>query len=68
MQFLADMGVPKSAVVSDVYGLEPDLLAMVSKPVYALLLLYPLTEKVKLHLHRAIGKLCKGEFDCTADA
>jgi len=44
-KFLSDVGVPSSARVTDVYGLEPELLMMVPQPVYALLLLYPLNEK-----------------------
>lgn len=36
----------------DVYGLEPDLLALVPKPVAAVILLYPLSKKVsKLRLY-----------------
>jgi len=44
-KFLSDVGVSTTARVTDVYGLEPDLLMMVPQPVYALLLLYPLNEK-----------------------
>ena len=31
---------------TDVYGLDPDLLAMVPKPVLAVMLLFPITENV----------------------
>lgn len=44
-KFLAGMGVPESVKVCDVLGLDSELLAMVPRPVYALLLLYPLTSK-----------------------
>ena len=33
--------------MADVYGLDPDLLATVPQPVLALLLLFPLNEKVQ---------------------
>ena len=38
----------------DVYGLDPDLLSMVPRPVAAVVLLYPITEKV-----RALGFIDK---------
>lgn len=47
LQFLHKLGVPKDWCIVDVYGLEPDLLALVPKPVLAVILLYPLSKKVK---------------------
>lgn len=46
LQFLHKLGVAKDWSVVDVYGLEPDLLALVPKPVVAVILLYPLSKKV----------------------
>lgn len=44
-KYIHNLGVPKEWQFVDVYGLEPDLLGMVPKPVAAVVLLYPITDK-----------------------
>lgn len=47
VQFLWGLGLPEvEAECYDVYGLEEELLAMVPKPVLAVLFLYPITTQV----------------------
>lgn len=46
MQFLANVGVSNAWKINDVYGLDPELLGMLPKPVLAVLLLFPINEKV----------------------
>lgn len=41
------LGVPAKWNIVDVYGLEPDLLAILTKPVLAMILLYPLSDQEK---------------------
>lgn len=44
--FLHELGVPKKIQVVDVYGLDPEMLAIVPQPTLALLLLFPCDDKV----------------------
>ncbi|XP_072040521.1 ubiquitin carboxyl-terminal hydrolase isozyme L3-like isoform X2 [Amphiura filiformis] len=47
LHYLYDMGMSKDWQFEDVIGLEPELLGMVTQPVAALMLLFPLSEKIK---------------------
>lgn len=46
VQFITCLGMKETWQFRDVYGLDPELLSMVPRPVCALLLLFPVTEKV----------------------
>ncbi|CAI9569229.1 unnamed protein product [Staurois parvus] len=45
LQFLKQLGVCSSWQFVDVYGLDPELLSLIPRPVCAVLLLFPVTEK-----------------------
>lgn len=44
------LGVPNKWNVVDVYGLDSDALAWIPRPVLALILLFPCSEKVSLFI------------------
>ena len=46
-QFLHKLGMPISWAMTDVYGLDDGLLDMIPQPAVALLLLFPINEKVR---------------------
>ena len=49
LQYVANLGMDVSKFqFHDVFGLDPDLLAMVPQPCIAFLLLFPINEKVVL--------------------
>lgn len=47
MQYIQKLGADEKWQFVDIYGTEPDLLSMVPRPVIAVMLLYPLTDKAK---------------------
>ncbi|KAI5701530.1 hypothetical protein M8J76_000551 [Diaphorina citri] len=48
-QFLVALGVPSKWQIVDVYGTDPDMLAIVPQPVLALIMLFPCTDKYEEH-------------------
>ena len=45
-KYITNLGASKDWGFYDVFGFEPELLMMVPRPVAAVVMLYPLTEKV----------------------
>ena len=54
LQYVKALGVPPTWQFVDVWSIDPDLLAMVPRPVLAVLLLYPISEKVEVSLTNAL--------------
>uniref|UniRef100_A0A1B6LCB9 Ubiquitin carboxyl-terminal hydrolase n=1 Tax=Graphocephala atropunctata TaxID=36148 RepID=A0A1B6LCB9_9HEMI len=48
-KFLKNMGVPEKWQVTDVYGLDEDMLAIVPRPVLSLMLLFPTSQNYEDH-------------------
>lgn len=57
-QFLESVGVSKKWKINDVYGLDSEMLALLPRPVLALLMLFPLNEKVPLTKFASNCHLC----------
>lgn len=51
-QYVINMGMKGSYQFHDVFGLDPELLAMIPQPVLAVLLLFPITDNVS---HQPVG-------------
>ena len=47
-QYVANLGMEMNYQFHDVFGLDPDLLAIIPQPCLSLLLLFPINEKVEL--------------------
>ncbi|XP_039601281.1 ubiquitin carboxyl-terminal hydrolase isozyme L3 isoform X2 [Polypterus senegalus] len=56
-QFLKNVGLRPTWQFGDVYGLDPELLSMVPKPVCAVLLLFPVTEKYESYRQEEESKI-----------
>uniref|UniRef100_A0A8D8Y4V3 Ubiquitin carboxyl-terminal hydrolase n=2 Tax=Cacopsylla melanoneura TaxID=428564 RepID=A0A8D8Y4V3_9HEMI len=66
-QFLAALGVPKKWQIVDVYGTEPDLLAIVPQPILALIMLFPCTDKYEEHVKQQEKELAEKGQEVSKD-
>ena len=56
LQYASNLGMKMDYQFHDVFGLDPDLLSMIPQPCVALLLLFPINEKVcMIMLHAMVG-------------
>ncbi|KAF3843343.1 hypothetical protein F7725_002192 [Dissostichus mawsoni] len=67
VQFVNCLGMRPTWQFGDVYGLDPELLSMVPRPVCAVLLLFPVTEKYEAFKHEEEEKLKGQPQDVSAD-
>lgn len=65
-KFLTCLGMKQTWAFGDVYGLDPELLSMVPRPVCAVLLLFPITEKYEAFKQEEEERL-KGKQDISPD-
>lgn len=65
-KFLSCLGMKPTWAFGDVYGLDPELLSMVPRPVCAVLLLFPITEKYEAFKQEEEEKLT-GKQDISSD-
>eukprot|EP01112_Ceratiomyxa_fruticulosa_P022228 TRINITY_DN8080_c0_g1_i1.p1 TRINITY_DN8080_c0_g1~~TRINITY_DN8080_c0_g1_i1.p1 ORF type:complete len:230 (-),score=43.53 TRINITY_DN8080_c0_g1_i1:120-809(-) len=58
-RFIQRLGVPGSVEFVDIYGTDPELLAMVPQPVYAALLLLPIKDSYRKYCTELAGRIEK---------